>query len=164
MAAFKNLSESIAYLEKIDFQSDSSVRPVSIDGLYRLLYLSNKELAENNLFLYGLKIETIRVYVLPDSGFLAGFHLFFHTDDSLLKSIGGDIGQYAMAAGWGLDDEAASDFDIFSWNYGPYEIDLHRRKRFFSNDKPGPVQDIISGMTASYKSLQQVYLNAIRDQ
>ncbi|KAA9357545.1 hypothetical protein [Larkinella humicola] len=164
MADFKNLSESIAYLEKINFQTDSSVRPVSIDGLYRLLYLSNKELAENNLFLYGLKIETIRVYVLPDSGFLSGFHLFFHTDDSLLKSIEGDIGKYAMAAGWGLDDEAASDFDIFSWNYGPYEIDLHTRKRFFSNDKPGPVQDIISVTTASYKSLQQVYLNAIRDQ
>ncbi|GAB3898392.1 hypothetical protein GCM10028803_17760 [Larkinella knui] len=164
MADFKNLNESIAYLEKIDFQTDSNVRPVSIDGLYRLLYLSNKELAVNNLFLYGLKIETIRVYILPDSGFLAGFHLFFYTDDSLLKSIEGDIGKYAIVAGWGLDDENASDFDIFSWNYRPYEIDLHKRKRFFSDDKPGPVQDIISGTTAAYKSLQQVYLNAIREQ
>lgn len=164
MADFKNLSESIAYLEKIDFQTDARVRPVSMNGLYRLLYLSNKELAENNLFLYGLKIETVRVYILPDSGFLAGFHLFFHSDDSLLQAIEGDIGPYAVAAGWGLDDEAASDFDIFSWNYGPYEIDFRKRHRFFSDDKPGPVQDIISGTTASYKTLQQVYLNAIRDQ
>ncbi|MGA0558007.1 hypothetical protein ACO2Q8_15215 [Larkinella sp. VNQ87] len=161
---FKSLSESIAYLEKIDFENDSSVRPVSGNGLYMLLYLSNKELAANNLFLYGLKIKTVSLYVLPDSGFLAGFHLFFHTDDSLLESIEGDIGKYTMAAGWGLNDEVASEFDIFSWNYSPYEIDLHKRTRFFSNDKPGPVLDIISGTTASYKSLKQLYLNAIRNQ